>query len=37
MERKYEFLPDAINGKHALEIMRERRPDIIITDIACPR
>lgn len=28
------FLPEAINGKHALAIMEEERPDIIITDIS---
>ena len=33
---RYEFLPDAINGKHALEIMQKERPDVIITDISMP-
>jgi DNA-binding NarL/FixJ family response regulator/AraC-like DNA-binding protein len=28
------FLPEAINGKHALAIMETERPDIVITDIS---
>jgi DNA-binding NarL/FixJ family response regulator/AraC-like DNA-binding protein len=33
---RYRFLEEAINGKHALEIIEGEKPDIIITDISMP-
>ncbi|MFA6504876.1 MAG: response regulator [Treponemataceae bacterium] len=35
-EGRYRFLEEAINGRHALEIIARESPDIIITDMSMP-